>query len=97
MTATTANVTLASRVIVPDDVVFKELNGEAVILDLASERYFGLDGVGTRFWELISHDPEMQVAFDQLLREYDVDAPQLETDLLALVDELLDAGLLRIE
>ena len=39
----------------------------------------------------------MQVAFDQLLREYDVDAPQLETDLLALVDELLDAGLLRIE
>jgi len=97
MTATTANVTLASRVIVPDDVLFQELNGEAVILDLASERYFGLDGVGTRFWELISHDPEMQVAFDQLLREYDVDAPQLETDLLALVDELLDAGLLRIE
>lgn len=75
MTATTANVTLASRVIVPDDVLFQELNGEAVILDLASERYFGLDGVGTRFWELISHDPEMQVAFDQLLREYDVDAP----------------------
>ena len=55
MTATTANVTLASRVIVPDDVLFQELNGEAVILDLASERYFGLDGVGTRFWELISH------------------------------------------
>ncbi|QIL20533.1 PqqD family protein [Thermomonas sp. HDW16] len=97
MTATTANVTLSSRVTVPDDVLFQELNGEAVILDLASERYFGLDAVGTRFWELVSHDPGMQVAFEQLLREYDVDAAQLESDLLALARDLLDAGLIRIE
>lgn len=97
MTATIANVTLSSRVTVPDDVLFQELNGEAVILDLASERYFGLDGVGTRFWELISHDPDMQAAFNQLLHEYDVEAPRLESDLLALARELLDAGLLRIQ
>src|SRR4051812_779748 len=35
--------TLEHTVRVPDDVVFRELQGEAVILNLASSMYFGLD------------------------------------------------------
>ena len=49
MTVSPAKVTLSSRLVIPDDVLFQELNREAVILDLASARYFGLDDVGTRF------------------------------------------------
>lgn len=91
------NVTLSSRLLIPDEVLFQELNGEAVILDLASERYFGLDGVGTRFWELVNDNPSMQAAYDQLLGEYEVEASALESDLLALASNLLDAGLIRLE
>jgi len=97
MTVSPAKVTLSSRLVIPDDVLFQELNREAVILDLASERYFGLDDVGTRFWELINDHPSVQAAFDCLLGEYDVDASRLESDLLALANRLLDAGLIRID
>lgn len=97
MTATPARVTLDSRFGIPEDVLFQELNGEAVILDLASERYFGLDGVGTRFWELLNDDPCVRAAFERLSEEYDVEPARLEQDLLTLASELLQAGLIRLE
>ncbi|PYO19380.1 MAG: hypothetical protein DMD85_18645 [Candidatus Rokuibacteriota bacterium] len=34
------------------DVVFRELEGEMVLLNLATGVYFGLDPVGTRIWTL---------------------------------------------
>jgi hypothetical protein len=70
---------------------------EAVLLDLASEYYFGLNAVGKRAWQLLSADPSVKSAFNALQSEYDVDAAQLEGDLLALLQQLADAGLVRIE
>ena len=46
--------TLTSRVKVNDDVLFQELQGEAVLLNLKSGVYFGLDPVGTRIWQLFA-------------------------------------------
>jgi hypothetical protein len=46
--------TLDSRVKVNDDVLFQELQGEAVLLNLKSGVYFGLDPVGTRIWQLFA-------------------------------------------
>jgi hypothetical protein len=37
---------------ISDDVVFRDLAGEAVILNLATGTYFGLDSVGTREGQL---------------------------------------------
>jgi len=42
------------KVTIPDDVVFRDLAGEAVILNLASGIYFGLNEVGTRMWNLLA-------------------------------------------
>jgi hypothetical protein len=36
-----------------DDVVFHDLQGELVLLNLKTGVYFGLDSVGTRIWHLI--------------------------------------------
>jgi hypothetical protein len=35
------------------EVLSQELAGETVLLDMASEGYFGLDAVGTRVWQLL--------------------------------------------
>ena len=39
---------------VSKDVLFQEVAGETVLLDLNSESYFGLDEVGTRIWTLLN-------------------------------------------
>lgn len=82
------DVSLESRVTVAEDTVFRELDGEAVILQLESGMYYGLDPVGTRLWQLIDQHGQLQPVYDAALREFDVEPAQLRSDLLALVSEL---------
>ena len=42
------------RITVPEHVLMRELEGESVLLNLDSERYFGLDETGTRMWSVLS-------------------------------------------
>ncbi len=73
--------------------VFRDLDGEAVILDLESGTYFGLNAVGTRVWQLLERHDRLKAVFDALSAEYEVDPGQLERDLLALVDQMAGARL----
>ena len=84
------------RVSVPDSVMFRELEGEAVILDLDSEGYFGLDQIGTRMWQLVTEAESIEAAFDVLLEEYEVEPDTLRADLSGLLEALLARGLLEI-
>ena len=90
------NLTLAQRAKPSDDVLFQEVGGEAVLLNLASESYFGLDPVGTRIWVLLTEDAALQRAFDILCEEYEVEPGRLQSDLLALVEKLSEAGLVQV-
>ena len=76
--------------------MFRELEGESVILDLDSESYFGLDQIGTRMWQAVTEEDSIQAAFDVLLGEYDVKADTLRTDLSELLDTLLARGLIEV-
>ena len=90
-------ITLAQRATRSDDALFQEVGGEAVLLDLASERYIGLDPVGTRIWALLAPAPVLEQVHASLCAEFDADPARIETDLLALVQQLAEAGLIRID
>ena len=91
------SLTLACRARPSAHVRLQRTGDESVLLDLASEQYFGLDAVGTRVWQLLETDSDVQAAHAALVSEYDVDAAQLEADLLALLGQLADAGLIHLE
>jgi hypothetical protein len=82
---------------VPDDVVFRELQGEAVILNLASSSYFGLDAVGTRIWQLCEAHGSLRAVWEAMQQEFDAPDDVLRSDLLAFIDELLGKGLLAVQ
>ena len=90
-------ISFSDRVRVPDDVLISNLQEESVILSLASERYFGLDDVGTRVLSVLSTSDSIETAYKLLLDEYEVEAVTLRQDLLSLVEELAAQGLVRIE
>ena len=73
--------------------VFRDLDGESVILDLDSGTYFGLNQVGTRIWQLLERDGRIETVFEALRKEFDVEPERLAGDLLELVARLADAGL----
>ena len=81
------------KITISEEALSQEVNGETVILDLKSESYFGLDEVGTRIWQLLHEEKDLQKVYNALLQEYDVEAEQLEQDLIELVDKLIEAGL----
>lgn len=79
------------------EVMLQEVGGEAVLLDLRSESYFGLDGVGTRIWRLVEIDGHLKAVHAKLLDEYDVEPARLEDDLKELIGRLAEAGLVNVE
>lgn len=84
----------STRFRIPEEVLVEELQGEAVLLDLSSGTYFGLDPVGTRIWELIADRASVGEVRRRLLQEYQVEEERLREDLEALVRDLLGRGLL---
>ena len=88
--------TLASRVRVNDDVLFQELQGEAVLLNLKSGVYFGLDPVGTRIWQLFAEHEVLSEVARAVVAEYDVAEDKCSEDLLKLVDDLAKQELVSV-
>jgi len=87
-------ISFTDRVAVPDGVLISRLQEESVILNLQSERYFGLDDVGTRFLTVLTSSESIEDAYQELAAEFDVDPEVLRQDLIALVQKLIDQGLL---
>jgi hypothetical protein len=75
-------------------VLFQELEGEMVLLNLETEHYYGLDDVGTRFWQLLTEHGDMERVLTQMIAEFDVDEATIRADVTRLVSELSTAGLL---
>ena len=84
---------LDNRVVISDDVLFQEVGGETVLLDLSSESYFGLDETATRIWQLIQTGGTLREVLETMVREFDVTPGQMERDLMHHLDELEAAGL----
>jgi hypothetical protein len=91
------HVSLDTSLVVPDDVIFRELDGEAIILNLATGIYFGLDEVGTRLWALVTESGTLRHAVHVMAAEYDVDRSALEGDVLELAGGLLEKGLIQVK
>ena len=90
-------ITLQQKVTISSEVLDQEVDEEAVLLDMKSESYFGLDEVGTRIWQLLKETGDLQTIFDTMLEEYDVDEKQLKKDLLDHVAQLVEAGLVSLD
>jgi hypothetical protein len=88
---------IPTRVTKSTNTLFQEVGGEGVLLNLDTERYYVLDDVGMRMWQMLADDGDVTTALDQLLAEYDVDRATLSHDLIRLIGELEEAGLLVVE
>jgi hypothetical protein len=86
----------ADRAAAPAHVLVRFLDRESVLLNLETERYFGLDQSGTRMWQLVVDSPTIDVAYEKLLSEFDVEPELLRSNLLELLGQLVDNGLLQV-
>lgn len=78
-----------------DGVLFQTVADEAVLLNIGDNRYYGLDDVATRMWQLLMEHGDEETVIRQMLEEYDVEEPELRRDFAALVAEMEQNGLIK--
>jgi hypothetical protein len=82
-----------TRLSVPADVLISIIEDEAVLLNLKSERYFGLNQTGTTMWTALTKAESVETAYRALVSEFSVDPETLRHDVSNLVQELIEHGL----
>jgi hypothetical protein len=85
-----------THVAINPSVIYRELSGEVVLLNLQSGVYYGLDTVGSRIWQLLMESRGLDEVCAIMLDEYDVDPDTLQADVETLVGELSDKGLVMV-
>jgi hypothetical protein len=82
------------------DVIWREVDGEVVLLNVATGQYFGLDAVGSQVWILLqsmgSQGANLETLCNLVKGEFEVDSATAEHDLTALLNDLLAQQLLAL-
>jgi hypothetical protein len=83
-------------VAVSEGQVSSDLANEVAILDLKSGMYYGLNEVGASIWQCISEPKIVGEVYEALLEEYEVEPERLEKDLMEVLQQLADYGLIEV-
>ena len=81
------------RVIPMPDVLIQDLDGEAVLLNLAKGQYYGLDKDSYHMYKVLISSDSVEAAFNALAQEYEVEPGRLRSDLDQFLSRLLENGL----
>ena len=76
--------------------ISSDLGKEAIILNLKSGMYHGLNEVAAEVWNIIQQPKAVKEVKAILLEEYEVDIQRCDRDLKDLLTELTEEGLIDI-
>lgn len=93
---TDSMVTEQSMVVAAPDLSTAYLDGEAVILDVNSGQYYGLNEVGARIFELVEQPCSVDKIITLLTNEYRVEGENLKADLLAFLNDMAQKDLIQV-
>ena len=91
-----ATPSLDSRIRINDDVLWQQLQGEAVLLNLKTGVYFGLNPIGTRVWDLLAEHGTVREVVDAIVGEYEVATQTCTDDVLALIADMQKHALVTV-
>ncbi len=70
------------------DVIATELDGEAVLMNIARGQCYGFDAIGTRIWSMIERPTLLREVLATLIGEYEVAPETCRQDVTRLLSEL---------
>lgn len=78
------------------EVLAQEIDGESILLDMSSEKYFGLNDVGSQILSQIQKGSNLETITNHLLTIYNVEEKQLKIDIIELLQQLLDKKIISL-
>lgn len=86
----------SSVVVASSNQLSSTIEDEAVILGLKQGVYYGLNPLGARIWSFIQEPRQVSEVCGMILAEYDVDRGRCERDVVAILTQLDEQGLLEL-
>lgn len=86
----------ASIVAATTDQVSSDMAGEAVILNLKSSAYYGLNEVGAWIWNMLQEPKTVNEIRDVILVQHEVEPEQCDRNLLVSLRQLEAEGLIEV-
>jgi hypothetical protein len=82
----------------PKRVLYRYVDGEAILINVSTSYYYGLNSVGTFIWKLLAEKSRTEAELlDAVRKEYKPPMDAASRDLDGLLRELKDQGLLIVE
>lgn len=88
--------TLDTRIVRSSDALASEIDGELVMMHAESGAYYNLDSIGTDIWNRIADPIEISELCTSLDPEYDAALDVICRDVLALLNQMAEKGLIQI-
>jgi hypothetical protein len=81
----------------PEHVIFRSFAHETVALNLQTGQFHGLNLTAGRMVELMGRDGRPRSAVEPITEEYGIPREQVERDVAALLNVLLERGLVELD
>ena len=89
-------VTKDSIIRINKNVSISEIDGEKIMIDFDSGKYFMIKGVGNDIWDRIQSEVSVEDLIKGLLSEYDIDENTCEADVINFLNKLAAHDFLQI-
>lgn len=86
-----------SVVLQVEKIVSSDMDGETVMMSIENGKYYGMNEIGSRIWEIIEKPVSVSGLCDRLMDEFEVDREKCRDDVIGFLRELSEDGLIVVE
>ncbi len=80
-----------------DEILWKVVDSEAVIVDPGKDEYSYLNPTGTSIWLMIDKGMDIKEIVSKLSKEYECDESNIREDMETLIEELISNNLIEAQ
>jgi hypothetical protein len=80
---------------VAEGLIASDMDGEKVVLSVSNGKYYNLEVIGGRIWDLLVEPQGVSDIVDALLEEYQIDCVACEEDVIAFLNQVYEEGLIQ--
>lgn len=75
---------------IEEEIISSDIDGEVVLFNLESGKYFGFNETSSRIWDLIEQPIDLGELVSALTTDYQIDAETCEAEVRGIVKQLVD-------
>lgn len=86
---------LSSHFTIKPGMLHRVVDGEAVMLDLETGEYYGLNNVGTHIWGLLEAGAPLTTIYDSVRETFETNGSDVQADVESFLESLQASGLIK--